>query len=716
MKKITYILFFFFTCIAFSQTVNIKAIGNNACFFDIPTYLEVRRDYNNLTGALVVNYTVTGTGANKVNVVSGSTTLADGAYAKMVKINSLGTVVGEENFTITLTSGGYTIGTNSVANFRVRDSYDTKVFPTGFGGAAFITGGRGGQVIHVTNLNDSGAGSAREAIQVATGKRIVVFDVSGTIELQSPMYLYDGNITIAGQTAPAGGITFTTAFTTSGSTVNSFGPFRWSTNQYSSLHNIVIRYIRIRQASPYRSNGAGLEMALEFNNVSHIMLDHISTSWAVDKAVGISDTTFSTTMQNLLIGESNTGGIMGGGLNNSIENNSYDTSTLYNVFYDVSHRFPNPNGKGRSDVINNIGYNYRYRLINAAGGIQLNAINNWYSRGSQDPTAYGNGLKQKYTGNSINPTRDDTSLAKIYATGTFIEGYPITNEWDVWTAHDNWSYNGTTYTFNTPLVPSDFQAVNKFAPVGIEPPILNTTDLITALVPNVGASKRLSGDGTVYKNEDAVDTLYKSMMTNGTYSSYNYNEDWTSKQHYIDFRNTVSNVPINTRPAGYDTDNDGIPNEYETAKGWNPNVANNNVIDTATGYTQLELFLNEVDSGEATEAPVIPVVSVSVSPSTSSGAVGTGVQLQEVFNPENSTDKTGVWTTSNAAVATVDNLGLVVRQGEGTATITYTSNDGSHTGTSTITVTGTGTPPPTIDGGIGKRIFKKNVKKTVYQY
>ena len=175
-------------------------------------------------------------------------------------------------------------------------------------------------------------------------------------------------------------------------------------------------------------------------------------------------------------------------------------------------------------------------------------------------------------------------------------------------------------------------------------------------------------------------------------------------------------MPINTRPAGYDTDNDGIPNEYETAKGWNPNVANNNVIDTATGYTQLELFLNEVDSGEATEAPVIPVVSVSVSPSTSSGAVGTGVQLQAVFNPENSTDKTGVWTTSNSAVATVNNLGLVVRQGEGTATITYTSNDGSHTGTSTITVTGTGTPPPTIDGGIGKRIFKKNVKKTVYQY
>ena len=152
-------------------------------------------------------------------------------------------------------------------------------FPGAEGGGKFSTGGRGGDVYHVTNLNDSGEGSLREGINSMTGPRTIVFDVAGTIALNSNIYITNkSGLTIAGQTAPGKGIT-----------IKNYAL------RFVGCDNIIVRYIRCRYGDENKVSGVGDPDAINFgDNCTHVMLDHVSLSWGIDGNGDFNDNGFFT--------------------------------------------------------------------------------------------------------------------------------------------------------------------------------------------------------------------------------------------------------------------------------------------------------------------------------------------------------------------------------------------------------------------------------------
>nr|WP_298998252.1 hypothetical protein [uncultured Allomuricauda sp.] len=465
-------------------------------------------------------------------------------------------------------------------NVDTEVSSELKAFPSAFGAGAYTTGGRGGRVIHVTTLNDGGPGSLRAAVG-ATGPRIIVFDVSGTIVLEDNLFLQDGDMTIAGQTAPEGGITLAGG-----------GIYLMNSSFYPDINNIIIRYIRIR--SDFLRNST--QMGILVNNVQNLILDHVSISWAGDKAIGIHDVSSNVTVQNCLLGESNTGMIMGTSLEPYTgvrTHRSNNMSTLRNIIYDSSHRFPNVSGMGRHDVINNVGYNFRFKLSHVVGEVKLNMIGNYYDRGEIQASERS---LNYYAGNDA----VDYSNVGIHMDGNVVKDYDLTSQWDFWVTFSNndnpWKYNGTTYRLYDNLSESDFREVNRFELLGPSYDVLESEGLLDNLLQDIGSNKTLDENGNAVFNLDVVDQRFVTNMENRFYSGYNWNEDWKTYHHYNDYWSTVNTTPFNTRDSNYDSDLDGMPNKWEIANGLDPNNPDdgNGDID-GDGYTNIEEFLNSVD-------------------------------------------------------------------------------------------------------------------------
>lgn len=147
------------------------------------------------------------------------------------------------------------------------DDLPAKAFPGAEGYASDITGGRGGQVIHVTNLDASGSGSLQAALS-ASGPRIIVFDVSGVIEADE-ILIENGDFTLAGETAPGGGITIAGKLN--------------SAYLDDTVTNFIIRHLRIRPRNLSGTEGDAIRIA----NNSNFILDHISVSWGSDETVDV---------------------------------------------------------------------------------------------------------------------------------------------------------------------------------------------------------------------------------------------------------------------------------------------------------------------------------------------------------------------------------------------------------------------------------------------
>lgn len=227
----------------------------------------------------------------------------------------------------------------------------------GFGAAA--TGGRGGAVVHVTTLNDSGPGSLRDA--VAKGHRIVLFDVGGTIKLKEILHV-SSDITLAGQTAPGEGIC------TLGEEVS-----------FSKSHNVIVRYLRFRQGT---ANGNPKKSAVGMNAASDIILDHVSIQW------GRWDTVDMTESKNVTIQYS----IIGPGAPPQRFGclcESDGVTFSHNLW--ISNQSRNPKAKGKIQFVNNVVYNWgKVGFVggHSAAAHEADLIGNYFIKGPSSGSSF----------------------------------------------------------------------------------------------------------------------------------------------------------------------------------------------------------------------------------------------------------------------------------------------------------------------------------------
>lgn len=234
-------------------------------------------------------------------------------------------------------------------------SAQVRAFPGAQGFGAYATGGRGGTVYHVTNLNDSGAGSFRDACSVSG--RTIIFDVGGVIDYSGSRFAPKPNITIAGQTAPGDGITI-------------YG----NGLSFSGANNNVVRFIRVREGV----NGDSGTDAMGIANGNTMIFDHLTASWGRDETFSVSGSITNITIQSSIISQGLQGHSAGG-----LIQTWGGISILRSLYIDNDTR--NPKVKGVNEYVNNVVCNWETIGYNMGGDSSgeswVNVFNNYFIRG-----------------------------------------------------------------------------------------------------------------------------------------------------------------------------------------------------------------------------------------------------------------------------------------------------------------------------------------------
>lgn len=415
-------------------------------------------------------------------------------------------------------------------------------FPGAEGFGAFTPGGRGGRVIEVTNLNDSGPGSLRAAIE-AEGPRIVVFRTGGTIELANELVIGNPYITIAGQSAPGGGIAIKNS----------------PENDHATLiietHDVIVRYLRLRP-------GPSIELshsvdALQINSGYNIIIDHCSMSWATDEVASAWYASHDISFQWNIISE---------GLYNSTHEEgphsmglilgsqgSGNVSVHHNLF--AHNRARNPRVKiaeGSADVVNNVIYN---PLFSEEG---------WGP--SHVSSDYGQ-QRVNYVGNLVKLGNNSSTPGYYNSASEGVELYLLDN---VIISADGLD-----------LVTSGDAAVTRnpeyIGPTRHPAPGITTTDPYRAFQ-NV-----LAQAGATLPQRDPVDTRVISDVINGT-------------GQWLDDPAEVGGWPVlESGVAPDDNDHDGMPDAWELSQGFDPaNPTDGSEDKDGDGYTNVEEYLNQI--------------------------------------------------------------------------------------------------------------------------
>ena len=525
-------------------------------------------------------------------------------------------------------------------------------FPTALGAGAYTTGGRDGIVTHVTNLNDSGPGSFREAMLLSV-PRTIVFDVSGVIKLKSILALNSKNsdFTIAGQTAPEGGITI------DGARV-----------YFSSVDNAIIRHIRFKGGKDETYPVSyGNDSFTTTGSITSQIYDHVTFSFGVDEAAdwqGQADNSVTNlTIQRSFFAESTKGTIIG--KQYKLGAPVGDVSFLYNLFYNTGYRTPNIIGdKMNYDVINNVAINSGGRLVNSFGETNLNHIGNYYD--------YGN---YSITDQNLNLHRFGT-IPHIYTKGNKITGGNPQNTKLTNTVSQMNDNNKLSWKFHLALggfaygeqLPDNYFTDRQFPLKGKSFIPLSADLTHISVIKDVGCNSRLNEDGSVSRNFDILDEKWLDEVQSGIYPEKMKETD------YI-----VPSIKSISRPANFYVNNPHIPEIWFAANV--PAGQDHNDI-APSGYTWLEEYLNQVDGPSV----IFAAKSVEVTPDKTELQISKTLQLSKSFTPTNATNQNGTWTSSDEDIAKVDANGVVTAISVGEVTITFTATDGGHKGQSEITV------------------------------
>ena len=454
----------------------------------------------------------------------------------------------------------------------------TVAFPGAEGGGAYSFGGRGGKVIVVTSLEDRGPGTFREACETG-GARIVVFNVAGIIRLKTPVIIRAPYITIEGQSAPGDGVCIA-------------GESVWL-----NTHDVVVRFMRFRRGE---TNVGRRDDAIGGNPVGNIMIDHVSATWGLDENMSMyrhmyNDSTgtqeqklgtVNITIQNSIFAESldtynhSFGSTLGG------ENCTF----MRNMWANNTGRNPSVGWNGTFNFVNNVVFNWMHR--SSDGGdyrAMYNFINNYFKPGPVTtktgpvghrflkPESGRSKLKQKVYG-------------RAYVNGNIMEGYPEISK-------NNWAGGVQVEEQKDAGEYTDFIKVNEPLPMP-KITMVSATEAYDYVVKNAGA---------MLPKRDAVDARIAEQVRTGKIT---YKEGVPLPATQFEHRKLPIDsykMGIITDPVqvgGYpeykgtpykDSDNDGMPDDYEIKHGLNPkNAADASQYKTKGGYSNIEVYLNSL--------------------------------------------------------------------------------------------------------------------------
>lgn len=509
-----------------------------------------------------------------------------------------------------------------VLSFGATAQNAAPAFPGAEGHGRYVTGGRGGKVIHVTNLQDDTSGNIEGSLRWAlkqSGKKIIVFDVSGYIDLKAQLNV-TSNTTIAGQTAPGEGITL-----------------RYYTLYFGNADNVIVRFIRSRRSQVKDVNdGADATWGRKRKN---IIIDHCSFSWSIDEVASFYDNR-NFTMQWCTIAEGlanpghskgahSYGGIWGG----------KEASFHHNMIAHVQNRAPRFNGARylwdgydktkyentvdaeRVDFRNCLMYNWGNGngCYGGPGGGYINIVNNYYKAGP------GTTNKTRVTQVSVSSSGNSEDKTPVgLSSRYYISGNYVTAATD---SPENYDWKGVKYDSGLVKI-NDEQYMkdndhhfgskveyvkdgkgNDCVSVKLTQPIEAGT--VTTHTAQNAYENILSYCGaSLYR--DAVDARYMEEARTGTVT---YHGDIpgpkgssSKTEGILDFINDPNGIEepktasfptlwSQTRSADFDTDGDGMPDEWERLNGLDPNNAEDGStysLDPKGFYTNVEVYINQL--------------------------------------------------------------------------------------------------------------------------
>ena len=460
----------------------------------------------------------------------------------------------------------------------------TPAFPGAEGFGRYVSGGRGGNVYHVTSLADDGTeGTLRWALG-KSGVKTIVFDVSGTIHLQSSLNIAIGNVTIAGQTAPGDGICVADY------------PVAIKAN------NVIVRYMRFRLGNKnVLLNGADGWDAFGGMDQENIIVDHCSVSWSIDECLSVLGNK-NTTVQWCLVAQSlvNSGhskGAHGYGGNWGGSGTSFHHNLIAHHGSRTPRLGPRPTTQldERMDMRNNVIYNFGGNGCYGGEGMTVNIVNNYYKPGpgtSTDKKGYriaGIGIRTQSYVDTYPAYAPALHLwGKYFVTGNYNTKYSSVN-------NDNWTY-GIINQIDASGCDGTFTAETKDSIKLAEPMdfVATTThsadDAYDRVLDYAGASL----------SRDSFDELMVSDARNGaaSYTGKGLSKGFVNSQddnRPADAADDWSAWPtLNSTAAPIDTDGDGMPDEWEKSNGLDPSDPSDGKTIGTDGYSNLENYLNSL--------------------------------------------------------------------------------------------------------------------------